>query len=499
MGEGTSRIGDYQVLGHWTSGSVSHVYVARRDGEPDSSRLYALKVPRTEYAIYAANESVFFRGENRGPQIVHPHTISTREVLDRDGRLYMVTDFVNGELLSRVLEARRGEPWPPSLAIMIAQHIARSLIFIHESQPAESFRPHAELSPANVSLGYDGRARLIDCAIIGKRRQFKEVRHLAPEQAAELPDLDARCDIYGLGLVLWEMLVGQPALTGRDDTEIRASALEGRIQAPSQRGAHCDAGVDEVVMQALAVERDHRPSTARAFEASLSALLDRIAPKRDLEADLREVLQRVFPRGASRLPRLVQRWSQPRDARLLHRRDGPLAAIRQAMGVHRQSARQPFMELDATIEALSQGLPVLTGDLARAPTMTVDLAPKRLPRRALLSGALLVTAGGAAAAWRLANPPGISVRPQGSLRVVTSPPGAEVSIDGQVVGQTPLSLDGLPVDGSQQVLIVKPGFAPVRRELKFSGEGGRRGWDLELQRLPEADEGPGEDFKDNPY
>jgi len=497
-----SRIGDYRVLGHWTSGSVSHVYIARRQEDPN--RLYALKVPRTEHAIYAAKESVFFRGANRGPQTVHAHTVMTREVLDRNGRLYMVTDFVNGELLSRVMKARQGEPWPASLAVMIAQHIARSLVYIHESQPQDSFRPHGEVSPANITLGYDGCARLMDSAIIGKRRRLDEVRHLAPEQAAELPDLDARCDVYGLGLVLWEMLTGQQALTGKNETEIRACALEGRIAAPSQMGAHCDAALDQVVMAALTVDRDDRIETAAALVAALDETLQRIAPQRDLEADLREVLQRVFPRGASRLPRLMQRWAQEPDTHLIHRPDGPLMAIQQAMQDRRTPVAQPFAELDATIEALSQSLPPLAAqpDPGAYPALSVDLAPKKTPRRALLVAAVLATGAALGVALMPGTKDPKAESAQGSLRIMTRPVGAIVHIDGRRAGETPLKLQGLPVAQPVKVDIRADGYAPLQRTVTFSAEGGTRGLDLELQRLPEGapkSGGADEDFKDNPY
>lgn len=490
----TSRIGAYEVLGHWASGAVSHIYVARKTGDSDASRLYALKVPRTAHAIYAANEGIFLRGAERGPEVRDPYTISTRDVLDRNGRLYMVTDFVHGELLSQVLSARPGVRWPVSLALQVGLHIARALVFVHGCQEGD-VRPHGEVGPVNISLGYDGRARLLDSAIIGTQRRLDLNRHLAPEQAAELPDVDPRVDVYGVGLVIWEMLVGRPALVGRNETEIRAAALEGRIDPPSAHGSPTDASVDEVVMRALSVEREQRFCSATKLAEALEAELSRLSPDRDLDADLREALRRIFPRGASRLSRELSRWSQPPDRAMLMRADGPMAAINAALQSRRTSEEPSFVDFDAALEDLARALPPVTDTSPSMPAAVVPAPAPKPSRRPLLLALIAAVAGLALAAFFVTpSPPA----PHGSLRIVTEPPGATVQVDRRPVGRTPLLVGDLKVGVHHSITIRREGFAPVEREVRFD-KGGERGWDLELKPIEAPAEGADDAFKDNPY
>ncbi len=484
---GVSRIGDYRVLGHWATGSVSHIYVARHEHDP--KRLYALKVPRTQNAIYAVEEGVRFRGGPPGQSPPHAHTISPREILDRNGRLYMVTDFINGELLSRVLGVRSGEPWPPSLAIMIALHVAKSLAYLHAHKTEGEAQVHGEVCPANITLGYDGRARLLDAAIVGTQRRGFDTRYAAPEVAAELPNLDARCDIYSLGLVLWEMLTGHAAVNGRSPTELRAAALESRIVAPSTVGAHCDEPIDTVVMTALSNERDERYPSAQGFVDALDGQLARIAPKRDLEADMREVLQRVFPLGASKLPRLIQRWDMEPEGHRLGRPEGPLNAIRDALAAQRAA----FEGAPAPPIALEKPAFVAPDPVT---TIAPDEGPTGTSRRRVILGLLGVAGAAAGLALALKGGAGPTTA---TLHITSDPEGATVEIDGQNRGRTPLVVRGLEPSTEYIVEISKTGFEPQVRSIRADARGQVPKLDI-LLKVPSKTAKPGDDnFKDNPY
>lgn len=493
-----SRIGAYRLLGHWASGEVSHVYVARREGDP-SGRLFAVKVARTAHAIYAAREGVFLRGAKQAPEAVHPHTVSTREVLDRNGRLYMVTDFVNAELLTRVIEARAGAPWPVPLALTVGLHVARALEFVHGSQTGTP-SPHGEVGPRNVQLGYDGRARLLDSTLVGTARRRRESRHIAPEQAAQMPDIDVRVDVYGVGLLVWELLTGRPAHEGRDETTLRAAALEGRIPAPSRAGAASDPAVDALVLEALSVERELRPASAAALARRLEVELARLGAGQDVEAELRELMRGAFPLGASRLPRLLERWAEPPDRVGLMRPGGPLAAIQDALGAGHGAEADPFEEIDAALEALTRDLPPVDSGAGLPPESPPPEAPSPPeapaappPRRGWLLAAAVVLLGGLGVFLLRAGSSGPP--PPGRLRIVTQPPGAEVRVGGEARGQTPLRID-VPVGQPQRVEIRKEGFMPVARDIAFEAPG-ERGWDLELKPADVAP--PDEAFKGNPY
>ncbi|MCB9650682.1 MAG: PEGA domain-containing protein [Deltaproteobacteria bacterium] len=504
------RIGDYEVLGHWSTGRVSHVYLARKLGDHGAGALFAMKVPRPEYAMYTADQPGYVPGSTLG-RSPHPHTLATREVLDQNGRLYMVTDFAHGETLDVVLAAQDHGPWPVTAALLVGLHVSWALEFIHlrPSGPV----PYGRVSPANITVGYDGVARLLDSGLVGHDHRHGQARYLSPEQAAGMTDLDARVDVHGVGLVLWELLTGQPVLQGGNDTEIRAAVLSGAALRPSSRGASCDPSVDELVMKALSVERGQRFENATALARALEQEILRLDPDAGSPL-LAELMQATFPAQVDRLDRLLELWATPPRPELLERPDGPLSAIRSAIAERHRPAEQNLAELDATLQALAHSLPPLSPDLME-PEPSVDLtapshsvthhpapAPQRPPpRRGLLLWVL--AAGALALGGGVYMARGGSTIPQGRLRIVTEPHGADVQIDGEAMGTTPVTVPGLRGDVEHKVVIRLEGYATVERKVRFGG-GETRSLTLDLvpagsEEPPSADEGDEVDFKDNPY
>ncbi|MCA9550087.1 MAG: S8 family serine peptidase [Myxococcales bacterium] len=229
---------------------------------------------------------------------------------------------------------------------------------------------------------------------------------------------------------------------------------------------------------------------------------------------LAELMQATFPAQVDRLDRLLELWATPPRPELLERPDGPLSAIRSAIAERHRPAEQNLAELDATLQALAHSLPPLSPDLME-PEPSVDLtapshsvthhpaapAPRPRPRRGLL---LWVLAAGA-----LALGGGVymarsgSTIPQGRLRIVTEPHGADVQIDGEAMGTTPVTVPGLRGDVEHKVVIRLEGYATVERKVRFGG-GETRSLTLDLvpagsEEPPSADEGDEVDFKDNPY
>jgi hypothetical protein len=524
------RIGDYRVLGHWSTGQVSHVYLARKLGEPEAGRLFALKVPRPQFALYAADQPAYRPGALGRPP--HPNTLATREVLDQNGRLYMVTDFAHGETLESALLARQGATWPVATALQVALHITRALEFLHGRTPL-----HGEVCPSNVTVGYDGVARLFDSGLSGREQRPVQARYLSPEQAAELSDLDARVDVHGVGLILWELLTGQPALQGSSPTELRAAVLSGAVQPPSARGAVCDPSVDELVMTALSVERGQRHPSAAALAEALEAELLRLDPGAGPHL-VSALMEATFPAHVDRLERLLALWTAPPNPSALTRPDGPLAAIKEALAHRRRPAPERGVELDATLQALAHSLPPLSPEYpgvgaqpedgwrggpgaesdefaelepsgpsdtsfpsaSEAAFRAPDPAPAR--RRVLLLAAAALAALGVGAGVLLTRPP--EPLPQGRLRITTRPPGAEVLIDGEAMGTTPITIPGLTAGPEHRVQLTLPGHTGVERAVRLEG-GQTRSLSLDLvptepADVPEPPPGDGDEaFKDNPY
>jgi eukaryotic-like serine/threonine-protein kinase len=230
------------------------------------------------------------------PGIVQIHDIGFGE----DG-LYYVAELVEGESLADRL--KRG-PLPPRLALDLAAQLCRALVPAHAQRIV-----HRDIKPANVLLGRDDRVKVGDFGVARLADGTSEgpggtilgtPRYMAPEQArGEIPT--PATDVYGAGVVLYEMLAGEPPFTERSAVEL---ALRHIGDPPPPLPAHVPAALVEVVDRALAKDPIERyPSAlemAEALEAARPAVADGLAapPRRPLAQG--PTGTRVAPRRSAR-------------------------------------------------------------------------------------------------------------------------------------------------------------------------------------------------------
>src|SRR5262249_46281106 len=158
------------------------------------------------------------------------NVVHVEELGEADGTYYLVMEHVVGASLADVLTefARTGRRMPVETAVAVAMEVAQGLHAAHETTDdhgASLGLVHRDVSPQNVLLSTSGYVKLIDFGIakargFGERTRTGTIRgklsYMAPEQAFRRP-LDRRADIYALGVLLWEMLVGRKLFEAEDD------------------------------------------------------------------------------------------------------------------------------------------------------------------------------------------------------------------------------------------------------------------------------------------
>ena len=216
----------------------------------------------------------------------HPHIV---RVLDsgEEGRVpFIVSEYVGGGDLARVLEECEGRRLEIERAIAIAVDVCRALEHAHGRGII-----HRDLKPANVWLGDDGAARLGDFGLATTDRRSREavegmlvgtVSYLPPEQALGRSS-DARSDLYSLGAMLYELLTGEPPFPGEDAVAIIGQHLNAQPVAPSRHRPEITPALDGVVLRLLAKRGDDRPQSAaearREIEAAADAAPEPPAPE----------------------------------------------------------------------------------------------------------------------------------------------------------------------------------------------------------------------------
>jgi eukaryotic-like serine/threonine-protein kinase len=251
-----------ELIGEGTFGRVYRGYDRRL------ARCVAIKVIKPWWAADPEWAESFEREAQLLARVSDPGIVQIYDVGQADEGLYYVTELVEGESLAGRL--RRGGRLPPWEACEIAEQLCRALAHAHAEQIV-----HRDVKPANVLISRRGRVKVGDLGIArlaegtpdgGTATIVGTPRYMAPEQASGLPVTPAT-DLYSAGIVLYEMLAGQPPFGGDSAVEI---ALR-HVQAPLPPFPPGTPGsLERIVARALAKEPAERYQSAAAMADELA-------------------------------------------------------------------------------------------------------------------------------------------------------------------------------------------------------------------------------------
>lgn len=265
------RIGHYAISHKLGAGGMGVVYAARDERLERAVALKTMSLPgRDETA-----RRRFWREARAAASVNHPNVCQIYEIGEDAGELFIAMELLEGEVLSERL--RRG-PLSASQAVSIGLGMLAALSALHDRGIV-----HRDLKPSNVFLTAHG-VKLLDFGlarpqpedsldtVTGITRVGMLVgtpRYMAPEQVTG-DSVDARSDLFAAGAILFEMLAGRPAFTGRSAAEIlHATRSE---QPPALTGSPAVAAVDRVIRRALAKRPVERPASADAMADELRAV-----------------------------------------------------------------------------------------------------------------------------------------------------------------------------------------------------------------------------------
>lgn len=272
-------LGRYELLGRLGSGGMADVWVGRVKAAGDFERLVAVKTVRPEAANDASARAMFLREAELASTIRHTNVVEVFDVGEHQGVLYQVMSLVEGDSLAGLLR-RCDAQLSLELVVSVISDALRGLHAAHTSVDARgNVRQliHRDVSPHNILVGLDGSARLADFGIAKAlahdetTRSVKgKVAYFAPEQV-EQGRIDQRTDVFAMGIVLWECLVGRRLFKGSDmiDTLKRVATMaipdarvaNGRVPQP----------LADVAARALQRRPEGRFESAMAMVEALSS------------------------------------------------------------------------------------------------------------------------------------------------------------------------------------------------------------------------------------
>jgi serine/threonine protein kinase/tetratricopeptide (TPR) repeat protein len=278
--------GSYLLHRKLARGTISDVFLAQTIG--DFPRVCAVKCIRPEVAALPGFLDRFRNDAALLVRLVHGNLVQVLEVGAVEERLFMAMELIDGVDLSELIaEVPKQGPLPPELALYVGLEMCEAASYItarrQETTGASTFPPDRPW-PLEVMLSFDGVVKIADLGSFGAihlgqqkvSQVLKSPGHSVPEVLLKRP-LDARSDLFAIGLVLWELLIGQPLVRSDPEKYVR-EVLGGDWKAPLAVRKDLSGDVSRLVGAMLSLDPAKRPPSVEAVRRGLVESLRRMAP-----------------------------------------------------------------------------------------------------------------------------------------------------------------------------------------------------------------------------
>ncbi|HLU68590.1 MAG TPA: serine/threonine-protein kinase [Kofleriaceae bacterium] len=497
------RLGRYQLLRKIAVGGMAELYLARVTGAAGFEKDVVIKRILPQLAESDEFYQMFLDEARIAATLQHPNVVQIYDAQQVGGEHFIAMEYLDGAdllTLRRILAERR-QGLPIQHSVYIASAVAAGLHYAHEKVGLDG-KPlaivHRDVTPQNILITRDGGIKLVDFGIAKATNRMSstgygtlkgKLAYMSPEQCRSEP-VDRRSDIYSLGIVLFELTTGRRLYRGLSEYEILRQVVEGEVPAPSTVLPGYPPDLEQILLRALARDREARYQTAlelqrdlegfarsRGVVGSALALAEFVAP----------LLEEAERQAEERLRRRLSEAGEEEGEEGGEDAGAP-EGDRPQRGAAAAPARRSAPRLDSE--------PVLA-DVAP------DLGDIRLRRSGLLPAliALLLIGGGAATFYYLkvlrpAAEAGLAAADAGSdaaprpteawIQVDSAPPGAAVWLR---LGRTPAESGPLDPRRAHRVRVEHDGYLP--RDLTAepdafapAGAGGERRAELRFELEP---------------
>jgi len=271
-----STVGDYEVVGVLGAGGMGKVYKVRN---VISDRIEALKVLLPDLASEPELADRFLREIKVQASLVHPNIAALHTALHLENQLLMLMEFVDGVSLEQKL---KDGPLPAAQAVDYVMQVLAALDFAHGHGVI-----HRDIKPANIMLTPGGVVKLMDFGIAkaGTDRKLTmtgttlgSLYYMSPEQIQGAVTLDARSDLYSVGVSLYELVTGKRPFDGDSQFAIMAAHLEKTPVPPVTVDPKLPQALNDIILLSVAKDPGGRFQTAAAFRNALSNVAPAVQP-----------------------------------------------------------------------------------------------------------------------------------------------------------------------------------------------------------------------------
>jgi serine/threonine protein kinase len=311
--------GKYRLIAELGQGGMATVFLAVMLGGAGFRKLAVVKLLRPELAVDTDFVQMFLDEARLSARLSHPNIVQTYDVgVDSFGHL-MAMEYLDGVSLHAALSKLRksGTPLKFPLHARVLLDVLQGLQYAHSlvGYDGQSLAiVHRDISPQNIFVTYDGQVKLLDFGIAKAATSSVhtatgvikgKLTYMAPEQARG-DEVDARSDLYAVGVMLWEAVTGRRRWPGGlSQPALFLKMATGELpESPDSASHGYPAALDDVVMKSLAPKPQDRYQTAAEFYDALEAIVRTLEP-----APLRElasILSGAFADGRQKMKILIE-------------------------------------------------------------------------------------------------------------------------------------------------------------------------------------------------
>ncbi len=268
------KIGGYGVLNQIDEGGMGSVWKARRTSD---GKTVALKILFKRLTGDLQFIQRFFLEASIGVKLDHPNLVKCLEVGESAGCYFMAQEFIDGEDLGDILKVRSKLPEAQALAITAAA--ARGMTHAHEHGLI-----HRDIKPANLMLTRTGVVKVMDFGL-ARSNSEEDLRltatgavlgtphYISPEQIESSDTLDARTDVYSLGITLFHMLTGRPPFIAKNMYDILTAHVKQAVPDPRTINPEISAETAKLVQWMCARDRNQRVPDMKRLTQSIAKVM----------------------------------------------------------------------------------------------------------------------------------------------------------------------------------------------------------------------------------
>jgi serine/threonine protein kinase len=240
----------------------------------------------------------FVREAKLAANLNHPNIVRILELGRNQGVYFIAMELVTGQSLLQLMKLARPmrERMPIGVCVAIFDELLDALDYAANAVDSEGEAMqlvHRDLSPSNLIITDDGHVKIIDFGVAkGLSGKFMtntgmvkgKLSYMASETLSGA-QLDCRADIFSIGVVMWELIAGRRLFRGQNEYDVISRIREGAVEAPSRHNAACTPELDEIVMHALARDKNDRWPSAHVMRTALATV------RRRFKQGAREVVE----------------------------------------------------------------------------------------------------------------------------------------------------------------------------------------------------------------